>query len=308
MVQYPWKRDDLMKKTYFFAAAAILMWSTMSTVSKLLLGEMDTYTVLCVSSLLATLAMLVIVLASGKLRIMRGYKLSDYLKMSAIGLPGVFLYYSFYYAGATRLPASQAFITNYLWPIMSIVFAVILLREKMTLPKAVAVLMSFAGVFTVAGNDILSFSTDSILGTVFCIAGAVCYGLFTVLNKKSPYDKQISMMMAMFASFVLSLAVVLFCGGSFAIEPAKLPGIVWNGVFTMALANLSWTLALSGANTAKVSNLAYITPFLSLVWTYFVLDEIPSPMSVVGLCLIVCGIFIQLRGDGKRRNIKENSQ
>jgi len=168
--------------------------------------------------------------------------------------------------------------------------------------------MSFAGVFTVAGNDILSFSTDSILGTVFCIAGAVCYGLFTVLNKKSPYDKQISMMMAMFASFVLSLAVVLFCGGSFAIEPAKLPGIVWNGVFTMALANLSWTLALSGANTAKVSNLAYITPFLSLVWTYFVLDEIPSPMSVVGLCLIVCGIFIQLRGDGKRRNIKENSQ
>jgi len=97
------------------------MWSTMSTVSKLLLGEMDTYTVLCVSSLLATLAMLVIALASGKLRIMRTYKLSDYLKMAVIGLPGVFLYYVFYYSGATRLPASQAFITNYLWPIMSIV-------------------------------------------------------------------------------------------------------------------------------------------------------------------------------------------
>lgn len=289
-----------MKKTFICAASAILMWSTMATVSGLLLGEMDNYTVLCVSSFFATVAMLIINLASHKLGIMRRYKPKDYLRMAATGLPGVFLYYVFYYAGATRLPASQAFITNYLWPIMSIVFALIILRERMTLPKTVAVVMSFAGVFTVAGDDIISLSTDSIIGTLFCFAGAVCYGLFTVLNKKSPYDKQVSMTMAMFTAFVLSLVMMLAGGSSFAVELSQLPGILWNGVFTMAAANLLWTLALSGGNTAKVSNLAYITPFLSLVWTFTILGEPIKPASLIGLCMIVAGIFIQLRGDSAK--------
>ena len=276
------------------------MWSTMSTVSALLLGEMDNFTVLCVSSFLATIAMAIIVIASGKLRLALSYKPLDYLKMAGIGLPGVFLYYTFYYGGATRLPAPQAFITNYLWPVMSIVFAVILLREKMTLPKIIAVVMSFAGIFTVAGKDVLSFSFDSIIGTLSCLAGAVCYGLFTVLNKKSSYDKQISMTMAMFTAFILSLAPALIVGDGVMIELSQIPGIIWNGVFTMALANLCWTLALAGENTAKISNLAYATPFLSLVWNYLILGVMPSPFAFAGLCLIVGGIFIQLRGDGTK--------
>ena len=114
-----------MKKSYIYAAAAIGMWSTMATISKVLLGEMDSCKVLCVSTFFATFAMLVINLCSGKWQIMKQYRLMDYLKMAAIGLPGVFLYYAFYYAGAARLPASQAFIINYLWPIMSVVFAAI---------------------------------------------------------------------------------------------------------------------------------------------------------------------------------------
>lgn len=293
-----------MKKTYIYAASAILMWSTMATISGLLLGKMDNYTVLCVSSFFATVAMLIINLASHKLALMRQYKLKDYLRMVATGLPGVFLYYIFYYAGATRLPASQAFITNYLWPIMSIVFAVIILRERMTLPKAVAVVMSFAGVFTVAGDDIISLSVESIIGTLFCFGGAVCYGLFTVLNKKSHYDKQVSMTMAMLTAFILSLVMMIVNGSSFSVELSQIPGILWNGVFTMAAANLLWTLALAGGNTAKISNLAYVTPFLSLVWTALILGESIKPTSLIGLCLIVAGIFIQLKGDSP--NPKKN--
>ena len=50
----------------------------------------------------------------------------------------VALYYVFYYTGTSNMPASQAFIVNYLWPIMSVVFACIILKEKMTVPKIFA--------------------------------------------------------------------------------------------------------------------------------------------------------------------------
>ena len=284
-----------MKKTYLYAAIAILMWSTTPTISKLLLDKSDSYTVLCISALFAALVLLAFTLFGKKRSILKSYRFQDYFKMAVIGLPGVFLYYAFYYAGAERMLASQAFIVNYLWPIMSIMFACILLKEKMTARKILAVVMSFLGVFTVAGGDIIQFHEETVMGVLFCFGGAVCYGLFTALNKKSSYDKQISMMVAMFMAFLPSLVVVLLRGDGITMTLGQVPGLLWNGVFTMALANLAWAMALSSGNTAKISNLAYITPFLSLVWTFFVLGEPIDPVSVVGLCMIVAGILIQLK-------------
>ena len=222
--------------------------------------------------------------------------------MGAIGLPGVFLYYVFYYAGTARMPASQAFIINYLWPIMSIIFACIVLKEKITVRKILAVILSFLGVFTVAGDDLIHFNADTAIGMLCCFGAAVCYGLYTAINKKSDYDKQVSMTVTMFVAFLFSLIIVLIRGGDLLIEPMQLPGILWNGVATMALANLAWALALADGNTAKVSNLAYITPFLSLVWTFFILKEPIEPMSILGLCMIVVGIFIQLKGKDRQKN------
>lgn len=296
-----------MKKSYIYAATAIALWSTMATASKLLLGEMDSYKVLCVSTLYATVAMFLINLCSKKWEIMKGYRLKDYLKMGAIGLPGVFLYYALYYAGAARMPASQAFIINYLWPIMSIVFACIVLKEKITGRIILAVMLSFLGVFTVAGGDLIRFRADTVVGMLCCFGAAVCYGFYTAINKKSSYDKQVSMTVAVFVACLLSLVIVLARGGDLRIKLVQLPGILWNGVATMALANLAWALALSEGNTAKVSNLAYITPFLSLVWTFFILKEPIEPMSILGLCMIVLGIFIQLRA-GKSKKMPDRER
>ena len=289
-----------MKKPFIYAAAAILMWSTMPAVSKLLLGEMDSFKVLCLSTFFATVTMLVINLCSGKWKLIKSYGLKDYLKMAVIGLPGVFLYYVFYYLGTERMPASQAFIINYLWPIMSIVFACIVLKEPLTVRKIVAVVLSFLGVFTVAGGDLLSFNGEIAVGMLLCFGAAVCYGMYTAINKKSSYDKQISMTVAMLAAFLPSLVILLLRGGDLVLQPAQLPGMLWSGVATMALANLAWALALSSGNTAKISNLAYITPFLSLVWTFFILKEPVEPTSILGLCVIVLGIFIQLK-DGRKK-------
>ena len=156
--------------------------------------------------------------------------------MAAISLPGVFFYYAFYYAGAEILSASQAFIINYLWPVMSIIFACLILKEKMTVRKIVAIAMSFLGVFTVAGNDLISFNTQSIKGMFLCFLAAVSYGLYTALNKKSSYDKQVSITVSMFVTGLLSLVIAFACGENIFIQPAQFLGLLWNGLFTMAVA------------------------------------------------------------------------
>ena len=284
-----------MKKTYLLAGTAILMWSTMATISKLMLSKMGNYQVLCISSLLAFLGMLVINGFSGKLKLLKTYSLKDYLIMTGIGLLGIFLYYSFYYIGMGRMLASQAFIINYLWPIMSILFAAILLKEKLTLRKAMAITLSFFGVVIVTGKELIHFNPYMIFGAAMCICGAVCYGAFTALNKKYHYEKGISMMIAFFTSFLLSMVMNLLTQGSWKMGFGELLGLGWNGVFSMAIGNTAWALALEKGSTAKIANLAYITPFISLIWTALILKEQITLWSVAGLCVIVLGILIQLK-------------
>lgn len=292
-----------MKKSFILAGVSILLWSTMATVSKLLLGSMSGMQVLCVSSLFASVFLFVLGICNGKVSAMRHLCTKDYLKMTVAGLPGTFLYYMFYYIGAARLPASQAFIINYLWPIMSVVFACILLKEKLTIRKIIAIAMSFLGVITVAGGELASFNLQTLFGMLFCIGAAVSYGLFTALNQKWHYDKFVSLMLSFVGAFGLSLIINLAMGTDMSIGTFEALGLGWNGLTVMAIATVTWALALDSGKTAKVSNLAYITPFLSLVWTAIFLKEPINPWSVLGLAIIVLGIFVQLK-DGKNKHLK----
>ena len=71
-------------------------------------------------------------------------------------------------------------------------------------------------------------------------------------------------------------------------------GILWLGVIVDALAYLLWALALKGAdNTAKIANLAYLTPFLSLIVSAIVLNEEITIRAVIALVFIVGGILLQ---------------
>lgn len=290
-----------MKKSYLLAGLAIFFWSTMATISKLLLGFFSGNQVLAVSALFAGLFLLLKNIYTKNILKLKMYKFKDIIIMVLIGLPGIFLYNLFYYIGAARMPASQAFIINYLWPIMSVVFACILLRERLTLRKVVAIFLSFLGVVIVAGSDISSLNSSMIIGAVFIFLAAVSYGLFTGLNQKFQYDKNISQMFVYFVTFIITSLISALSGDAARVGIFECLGLAWNGVFVMGVATTSWTIALESGNTAKISNLAYITPFASLVWTSIFLKEKISIFSVLGLAVIVLGILIQLK-DKKSAN------
>ena len=74
------------------------------------------------------------------------------------------------------------------------------------------------------------------------------------------------------------------------------------GDLAIAVATVTWALALKLGGTAKISNLAYATPFISLVWTFFILEERIKPLSLLGLAVIIIGIFIQMKDKSKDKD------
>ena len=74
-------------------------------------------------------------------------------------------------------------------------------------------------------------------------------------------------------------------------------GGAYVGAFEMGFTFVLWLTALKLTTvTARVANLIFLAPFLSLVLIHFVLGEHVAPATFVGLVLIVGGLWWQGRG------------
>ncbi len=214
--------------------------------------------------------------------------------MSGLGFLGLFMYSALYYFGISTLSSQEACILNYLWPLMIVVFACVLLKEKLTARKIIAMVMSFAGIVVLTvGTEGVS-SGNKLSGIIACVIAAVCYGLFSVLNKKHSLNQNITMMWIWLTVSICSLVSGLIFEKWQPIIGVQWLGLLWLGVVVNAVAYLLWAIALKNAeDSAKIANLAYLVPFLSIVLSAIVLKERITINAVIAAVLIVGGVLLQ---------------
>lgn len=283
-----------MKKAYIFAFIATLLWGSTASVIKLLLKDLNSMQILMFASFFASIGLFLIVVYQNKISLIKKYNLRDYFRFAYMGFIGVFLYYFFLYIALYYLKAQEAFIINYLWPIMIVLFAIPILGEKFNFRKIIAIILSFLGVVIIATHgDLQQLSFEKPIGIIFAIIGAVSYGLFSVLGKKHNDDKTVSMMFYYIFTFIYSIISITLFSFIPSVSGIQIIGLLWTGFFTSGGAFLLWFLALKNGDTTKISNIAFITPFISLIYIYFLLDEKISIYSIIGLLFIIFGIFIQ---------------
>ncbi len=75
-----------------------------------------------------------------------------------------------------------------------------------------------------------------------------------------------------------------------------LAGAAWVGAFEMGIAFVLWLLAMKKAtNTSRLSNLIFLSPPLSLGFIALVVGESIRGSTVVGLVLVIAGLYLQQR-------------
>jgi drug/metabolite transporter (DMT)-like permease len=71
-------------------------------------------------------------------------------------------------------------------------------------------------------------------------------------------------------------------------------GVLYIGIFEMSITFVVWLRALNlSKDTAKVSNLIYLSPFLALFIIKLTVGEKILPSTILGLAFIVTGIIMQ---------------
>ena len=251
--------------------------------------------VLFYSSAIASVTLLIINLISHGPKLYKQYKKSDYAIILSLGFLGLFCYTALYYIGLAYLTSQIACIINYMWPMMIIIFSCIILKEPFTRKTMVSILISFTGMAIISIQGISGgFDGKSVLGMAACFIAAICYGVYSVYNKKYDYNQWVVLHMAFTVTALLSGLYCMITDSFEDLTPVMFVGMLWVGIFVNAIAYVLWGIAVNTGNTAKVSILAYFCPFLGLIFGRIFLNEHIQPLAFVGLVLIIGGVLLKL--------------
>jgi drug/metabolite transporter (DMT)-like permease len=284
------------KLSYIYAGLAVLFWSTIPTVFKLGLNELDVLPMLTIATLTSTVVLLCIVLAGGKLSLIWKTTGREYLISALLGLINPFIYYIILLKAYKLLPAQVAQPLNMIWPVILVFLSVPLLKQKIPAKSFAALFISFIGVYVISsrGNPLNPGQSDT-TGVLLATGSSVFWALYFIFNMKDKRDEAVKLFTNFLFASVYLLVTILISGQQGTVVSLKgAAASVYVGIFEMGITFFFWLKALQLSSTSdKVSNLVYIAPFLSLVFVHFILNEPVYYTTPAGLLLIISGISIQ---------------
>lgn len=283
------------RAAYLYAGLAVICWSTIASAFKIALAGSEILLLLFTANLTALAVYFIFIVFSGKTNQLFSKSLRSYFRSMLMGLLNPFMYYIILLKAYSLLPAQLAQPLNFIWPVTFMLLAIPMLGHKFSFQSLIALLLSFTGVFFIASrNHLTSFSIEEPAGILLALGSSVIWALYWILNLRDRRDDHVKFFLNFFFSAVY-LFIVLAITGNFQIHHSvRLLPAIYIGLFEMGITYIFWLKSLELASyPERITNVIYLTPFLSLVLIHLVLKEKIYITSVVGLFLIVSGIIIQ---------------
>ncbi|CUS47854.1 MAG: DMT superfamily drug/metabolite transporter [Idiomarinaceae bacterium HL-53] len=278
-----------------YALAAVLLWSTVATAFKITLQYMPPLTMVAFASLASAAVLFGVLVWQRKLPqalpLLRKHP-AYFFMLGAIN-PAV--YYLILFQAYNLLPASQAQPLNYTWAIALTILAAVVLKQKIRKRDWSACILGYAGVVIIATQGSFSQLGElNYLGIGLALISTFLWAGYWILNTKHAGDPVVTL----FWCFTLMLPILLPLAWYFH-DGSHIPWQGWVavsyvGVFEMGITFVLWLQAMRlSTNASTVSNLIFVSPFISLVLLATFLDEEITFATVSGLLLIVVGLLIQ---------------
>lgn len=287
---------DRTRKSYLYAGLSVLFWSTIPTVFKIGLGELNVLSMLAIATFTSTIALLIILISGGKWSLLLNTSPREYLTSAMLGLINPFIYYIILLKAYKLLPGQVAQPLNMIWPIILVFLSVPFLKQKIPGKSFLALFISFAGVYIISsqGHPFKPGSSDPV-GVILATGSSFFWALYFILNLRDKREGSVKLFTNfLFASVYLIIALAITGNSISGVSIKGVAASVYVGLFEMGVTFFFWLKALQLAETSdKVSNLVYLAPFISLLFLYFIIKEPVYFTTPIGLMLIISGIYIQ---------------
>ncbi|ODY24867.1 aromatic amino acid DMT transporter YddG [Vibrio parahaemolyticus] len=198
----------------------------------------------------------------------------------------------------SRAQAIEVSIVNYLWPALTVLFAVLGSNKKPSWLLYPAVTLAFIGVaWTVSGDNglsptqIISNVSSNPLVYFMAFTGAVIWAVYCnlTLRQQSKHNA--------ITLFFIATAVSLWVKYAFADEPTMTfswpaLGYLFASAALMAGGYGLWNIAIVGGNMVFLATLSYFTPIFSALFSSLILGVTLSNSFWQGVVMVTVGSLL----------------
>jgi drug/metabolite transporter (DMT)-like permease len=271
------------------ALSAVLLWSTVATAFKLGLSVLTAVQLLLIGAVISTICFWIIAVFRGQYRLPPG----QWGLAACMGLLNPVCYYLVLFAAYDRLPAQIAQPLNYTWVLTLALLSVPLLGQPLQKRTIVGLLISYAGVlFVLTRGSWTTLTSWDATGIALVLFSTLIWSLYWILSART--SRYALPLMAWSFSFSIPVLMVLtrMQGDWPTLTPSTLLIGAWVGLVEMGVTFLLWQRALQlTSRAARLGQLVFLSPFVSLIFIATILGETISAWSVAGLVIIVAGIL-----------------
>jgi len=285
------------RQSYIYALIAVFFWSTIPTAFKICLDELEILPMVTIASFTSAISLFIILAYEKKIHLTGKSTVREIISSAVLGLINPFIYYIILLKAYQLLPAQVAQPLNMIWPVILVFLSVPLLGQKILTRSFIALFISFAGVYIISSQGNLFHPGRSDLkGVVLATGSSIFWAVYFIFNVRDKRDEAVKLFLNFtfgFIYLIIFLAITKFSHpGDYGFR--GIISAVYIGLFEMGITFFFWLKALQMAETtARVSNLVYLAPFLSLVFVHFILHEPVYYTTPIGLLFIISGIWYQ---------------
>jgi len=282
-------------KSILLALTAVLLWSTIGSAFKLTLNYLNYTQILLFSSFIAVVFLAILLVVNGKMKLLSSVTFRSVRMSAVMGFLNPFAYYLILLKAYSVLKAQEAVVLNYTWPLILVLLSAIFLKSKITWINLISLAISFSGTFIIATRgDIFSFQFSNPTGIVLALSSALFWASYWLINMKDVRGTEEKIFLNFLFGFIYTLIYSILTNNLIVPGLEATAGVIYIGLFEMGITFVIWLNALKLAvNTAKISNLVYLSPFISLLIVSVAIKEKIMPSTLIGLSLIIGGILLQ---------------
>ncbi|WP_065329360.1 DMT family transporter [Tritonibacter mobilis] len=281
------EQDNTLLRAAIWMIGAILSFSAMAIAGREASLSLDTFEIMMYRSFVGVIVVAVAI------TVLRRWHMVSTKRLAQHGLRNMahFTGQNLWFYAVSVIPLAQVFALEFTSPIWVILLAPLLLGEKLTRMRGIAVTLGFIGILIVARPSPATFN----IGLACAAGSAIFFALTNIATKRLTRNESIWSIMFWLTTMQLIMGII-FAGWDFDItlpDAQSLPFILIIGCAGLS-AHFCITNALSLAPAALVVPIDFARlPFIALLG-WLIYGESVEIWLFVGAALILAGNFINI--------------
>ncbi len=199
----------------------------------------------------------------------------------------------FLFAAYIRTTVAIASLCNYMAPMIVIIVAPLVLRERLEVRKLPCVAVALLGIILVSG--VAGGEIGDPMGIIMGLAAAVCFVIIVICNRKlksiSAYDRSV-VQLALSAVTILPYFIIHNMGTTLTVTPISIPIILMLGLVHTGIAYCLYFSGMATLPVQTVAILGYLEPVVSVLCSAIFLQEHMTVTGWIGAALIIAAAII----------------